>query len=58
MSGKSQNEFIQLLADAVREDIATEVSHSEMFRSWLTQRQTCLYATWMQMTSQQKDLFK
>ncbi len=31
MSGKSQNEFIQLLADAVREDIATEVSHSEMF---------------------------
>ena len=31
MSGKSQNEFIQLLADADREDIATEVSHSEMF---------------------------
>ncbi len=45
MSGKSQNEFIQLLADAVCEDIATEVSHSEMFRPWLTQRQTCLYAT-------------
>ena len=31
MSGKSQNEFIHLLADAVHEDIATEVSHSEMF---------------------------
>ena len=30
-SGKSQNEFIQLLTDVGREDIATEVSHSEMF---------------------------
>ncbi|XP_028394420.1 uncharacterized protein LOC114518605 [Dendronephthya gigantea] len=31
MSGKSQNEFIQLLADAVREDIVHEVSIAGMF---------------------------
>ena len=31
MSGKSQNEFIQLLADAVREDIVHEVCSAGMF---------------------------
>ena len=31
MSGKSQNEFTQLLADAVREDIVQEVSTAGMF---------------------------